>query len=124
MASLGNCVLGRNGHIISEGNSLTTELPTADLKSPEQPNPCQRELSIEIPADIVAAETQNLVQRYQKLARVPGFRKGKVPPSIVRQRFAEEIKGEIVEALVPRYFREEAQKQNLLPVSQIGRAHV
>ena len=56
--------------------------------------------------------------RYQKLARVPGFRKGKVPASIVRQRFAEEIKSEIVEALVPRYFREETQKQNLQPVSQ------
>ncbi len=56
--------------------------------------------------------------RYQKLARIPGFRKGKVPASIVRQRFADEIKSEIVEALVPRYFREETQKQNLLPVSQ------
>ena len=86
MASPDNCVLGLNGHIISEGNSLTTELPTTDLKSPEQPNPCQRELSIEIPAAVVAAETESVVQRYQKLARVPGFRKGKVPASIVRQQ--------------------------------------
>ncbi len=59
-----------------------------------------------------------MLARYQKLARVPGFRKGKVPASIVRQRFADDIKGEIVEALVPRYFREETQKQNLQPVSQ------
>ena len=63
-------------------------------------------------------ETDNLVNRYQKLARIPGFRKGKVPASIVRQRFAEEIKSDVVDALVPRYFREEAKKQNLAPVSQ------
>ncbi|MDR3746893.1 MAG: trigger factor [Acidobacteriota bacterium] len=97
---------------------MTTESPTTDLQPSEQTNPCKRELSIEIPADVVAGESESVVQRYQKLARVPGFRKGKVPASIVRQRFADGIKGEIVEALVPRYFREETQKQNLLPVSQ------
>ena len=63
-------------------------------------------------------ETDNLVNRYQKLARIPGFRKGKVPASIIRQRFAEDLKSDVVEALVPRYFREEAKKQNLAPVSQ------
>ena len=73
---------------------------------------------MEIPADIVSAESDAVLARYQKLARVPGFRKGKVPASIVRQRFADDIKSEIVEALVPRYFREEAKKQNLQPVSQ------
>ncbi len=64
------------------------------------------------------AETDSIVNKYQKLARVPGFRKGKVPASMVRQRFAEDIKSEIVEALVPRYFRDETKKQNLAPVSQ------
>ena len=59
-----------------------------------------------------------MLARFQKLARVPGFRRGKVPASIVRQRFADEIKSEIVEALVPRYFREATRKQNLQPVSQ------
>ena len=67
---------------------------------------------------MVKAETDNIVNRYTKLARIPGFRKGKVPASIVRQRFGEEIKSDVVEALVPRYFRDEAKKQNLSPVSQ------
>ncbi len=100
---------------------LTTESNTSetDAATPSEPsNPCKREITIEIPADVVNAESESVVNRYQKLARIPGFRKGKVPASIVRQRFAEEIKNEIVEALVPRYFRQEAQKQNLLPVSQ------
>jgi trigger factor len=99
--------------------SNTSETATADAAvSSEPPNPCKREVTIEIPADVVNAESESVVNRYQKLARIPGFRKGKVPASIVRQRFAEDIKNEIVEALVPRYFRQETQKQNLLPVSQ------
>jgi len=97
---------------------LTTETTPTETSSSEQSNPCQRELIIEIPADVVKAETDNLVNRYQKLARIPGFRKGKVPASIVRQRFADEIKSEVVDALVPRYFRDETKKQNLSPVSQ------
>src|SRR6201981_4207795 len=52
------------------------------------------------------------------MARVPVCRKGHVPASIIRQRFAEEIKTDVVEALVPRYFRQEADKQGLIPVSQ------
>ena len=52
------------------------------------------------------------------MARLPGFRAGHVPASIIRQRFGEEIKSDVVESLVPRYFRQEAEKQGLIPVSQ------
>lgn len=81
-------------------------------------NPLQREINVEIPSDVVERERESIVSKYQKLARIPGFRRGKVPASIVRQRFAEDINSEIVESLIPRYFREESQKQNLLPISQ------
>ncbi len=81
-------------------------------------NPCAREVSVEVPAEVVARETESVVQNYQKLARLPGFRKGKVPPTVVRTRFADDIRGEVVERLVPRYFREAVEKQKLEPVSQ------
>ena len=81
-------------------------------------NPCKRELTIEIPADVVSQESDRIVGQYQKLARIPGFRKGRTPASLVRQRFADDIKNEVVEALVPKFFREEVQKRNLAPVSQ------
>lgn len=97
---------------------MTIETTTKEIDSTEPSNPCQREIAVEIPAEVVKTETDTLVNRYQKLARIPGFRKGKVPASIVRQRFAEDIKNDVVEALVPRYFREEAKKQNLAPISQ------
>src|SRR5438309_9843265 len=78
----------------------------------------KREIAVEVPAAEVQRETEALVQKYQKLARLPGFRKGHAPASIIRQRFSEDIKTEVVEALVPRYFRQEAEKQGLVPVSQ------
>jgi trigger factor len=78
----------------------------------------KREISVEIPADEVARETETLVQKYQKVARLPGFRAGHVPASIIRQRFKEDLKSDVVEALVPRYVRKETEKLGLIPVSQ------
>jgi trigger factor len=79
---------------------------------------CTREIEVEIPADVVRRETGVVIERFQKLARLPGFRRGKVPASVVRQRFPEDIRSEVVEALVPRYFRQEVEKRGLQPVSQ------
>ena len=78
----------------------------------------KREIEVEIPAEAVTQETETLIQKYQKLARLPGFRRGHVPGSVIRMRFGEEIKSEVVDALVPRYFRQEAEKHGLVPVSQ------
>ncbi len=73
---------------------------------------------MEIPAAEVARETETLIQKYQKLARIPGFRTGHAPASVIKQRFAEGIKSDVVDALVPRYFRKETDKLGLTPVSQ------
>ncbi len=78
----------------------------------------RREIAVEIPVEEVNRETNALIQKYQKLARIPGFRRGHVPASVIRQRFSEDLKSDVVEALVPRYFRKEADKQGLIPVSQ------
>jgi trigger factor len=78
----------------------------------------KREIQVEVPAAEVARETDTLIQKYQKLARIPGFRRGHVPASVIKQRFSEDIKSEVVDALVPRFFRKEADKQGLIPVSQ------
>ena len=73
---------------------------------------------MEIPAAEVVRETETLIQKYQKLARIPGFRTGHAPASVIKQRFAEGIKSDVVDALVPRYFRKETDKLGLTPVSQ------
>ena len=84
----------------------------------ETKDSCKREIEVVIPADVVARQTEQIIQKFQKLARIPGFRQGKVPPNVIRQRFAEDIKSEVVEALVPKHFRRETDKQGLHPVSQ------
>lgn len=79
---------------------------------------CKREISVEIPAEVVAKQQEALVQQYSKQARIPGFRKGKVPASMVRNKFSSEITSDVVEALVPQYFREAVVRGGYRPVSQ------
>jgi trigger factor len=78
----------------------------------------RREVQIEVPTDVVVRETDAVVQKLQKFARLPGFRSGKVPSSIIRQRFPEQIRTEVLDVLIPRFFRQETEKQGLVPVSQ------
>ena len=79
---------------------------------------CTREIEVEVPAEVVTRETSVVIERFQKHARLPGFRRGKVPASVLRQRFPQDIRSEVIEALVPRYFRQEVEKRGLQPVSQ------
>jgi trigger factor len=99
--------------------------PTQTSPNETSPNPTEekkdgvkREILVEIPAEIVARETETLIAKYQKVARLPGFRAGHAPASLIRQKFKEDLKSDVVEALVPRYFNKEAEKQGLIPVSQ------
>jgi trigger factor len=78
----------------------------------------KREISVEIPAAEVARETEVQIARYQKSARLPGFRTGHVPASVIKQRFGDGLKNDVVEALIPKYFRREAERLGLIPVSQ------
>jgi len=88
------------------------------LSATETTASTKREIEVEIPTEEVSRETDVLVQKYQKLARIPGFRPGHVPPSIIRQRFSQDIQNDVVDALVPRYFRKETERLGLIPVSQ------
>ena len=63
-----------------------TDRKPSPLSATESKNDCTREIEVEIPADAVARETGAVIERFQKHARLPGFRKGKVPASVVRQR--------------------------------------
>jgi len=77
-----------------------------------------REVEVEVPADEVARSFRSVVKRYQKQARIPGFRAGKVPESLIRTRFAEGIRQDVVESVLPNHFRSAIDQQNLKPISQ------
>ncbi len=79
---------------------------------------CTREVEIEVSADEVTKGFRTVLKKYQKLARIPGFRPGKVPESVLRSRFSAGIREEVVEAVVPQHFREAIAQKGLRPVSQ------
>jgi trigger factor len=77
-----------------------------------------RSIEVEASADDVAKSFQQVTKRYTKLARIPGFRAGKVPPSLIKSRFAKEVRQEVLESLVSDRFRKALEEQNIQPVSQ------
>lgn len=70
------------------------------------------ELQISIPWNEVETEQQRILRSFRKQARIPGFRPGKAPESVIRSRFAEEVRREVLEALVPKFFWKEAEAQD------------
>jgi len=69
-------------------------------------------------ADEVSKSFKTVVKRYQKLARIPGFRAGKVPESLIRSKFAKEVRQEVLESLVSERFRKAITEQKLRPISE------
>jgi trigger factor len=79
---------------------------------------CRRELELEIPADDVTKAMDRVTKEFAKLANVPGFRKGKAPLTLIRKRFADDIKGEVLQSLVPETLEKAVNEAKLQPVSQ------
>lgn len=77
-----------------------------------------REIEVEVDAAEVSKAFKTVVKRYQKLARIPGFRAGKVPESLVRSKFAKEVRQEVLESLVSERFRKAINDQKLRPISE------
>ena len=77
-----------------------------------------REITVEAPAEEVSKSYKTVIKRYQKLARIPGFRAGKVPESLVRSKFARELRQEVLESLVSERFRQALTEQKLSPISE------
>ena len=74
---------------------------------------CKHELEISIPAEAVEAETVKVTKTFQDRAKLPGFRPGKAPASLVRRNFAGDIRQQVLEQLVPRFFDEKAKEESL-----------
>ena len=77
----------------------------------------QKKITIEIPSDVVDAEIDRVAKGYSKQARLPGFRPGKVPSNIIKQRFRDEIHHEVMHGLIPRAVEEALQERGIEPVS-------
>ncbi len=79
---------------------------------------CTRDVEVVIPADEVTTAFRRIVKNYTRQARIPGFRAGKIPPALIRKRFDEQIRQDVVEQLLPQHFRSALDAQGVQPISQ------
>jgi trigger factor len=79
---------------------------------------CKREVELEIPAENVEKATEKVARDIARIARIPGFRPGKAPITLVRRRFAGDIQGEVVQSLVPEYLEKALDEKKLVPVAR------
>jgi trigger factor len=79
-------------------------------------SPTQKQLVLEIPNEVVATEMERVTRDYSRAARIPGFRPGKAPMRIVRQRFQEQIVHDVMHDLIPKALDEALREQAVEPV--------
>jgi trigger factor len=79
---------------------------------------CKHSLEITVPTGEVEQETERATAAIQQKVRLPGFRPGKAPLSIVKAKFADSIRQDVLEKLVPRFFRAAAEQDHLAVVGQ------
>ncbi len=79
---------------------------------------CKRELELEVPAAEVQQQMEKIAKEFARVARVPGFRPGKAPVTLIRKRFADDIKSEMLQAIVPSTLEHALIEQKLNPITQ------
>src|SRR5688572_4237686 len=90
----------------------------------EDHSPVSKSVEVEIPADLISSESRRVAGEFSRAAKVPGFRPGKVPASVVRTRFAKEIEEEVVSRLLGQTFRDVMKEKGLEPVGDPQLEHV
>jgi trigger factor len=76
----------------------------------------KKNLVVEIPSNVVDAEIDKVSRDYSKAARIPGFRPGKVPAKVVRQRFRDQILHDVAHGLIPRAVDDALRERGVEPV--------
>jgi trigger factor len=79
---------------------------------------CRRELELEIPAEMVQKAVERVAKEFARVARVPGFRPGKAPITLIRRRFADDIKSEVLQSLVPEQIERAVTENKMVPITQ------
>ena len=77
---------------------------------------CRHSLEVSIPVNEVESEAQRVTLDVQKRAKLPGFRPGKAPASLIRKQFAGDIRQKVLESLIPKFLQKQFEAENLNPV--------
>jgi trigger factor len=81
-------------------------------------NSCKKNLVAEVPVEQVEEEVSRLAQKYALQAKVPGFRPGKVPLNIVRQRYGAELRGDVTQEIISRTWKQAVADRGLKPLAE------
>ena len=79
-------------------------------------NETRKTVRVEIPPDVVDAEIDRLARDYSKKARIPGFRPGKAPTRVIKQRFKDQILHDVAQDLIPRAMDDALRERGVEPV--------
>ena len=82
-----------------------------------QPDSCKKEVTVEVEADICQEDYADVCRKYILQARVPGFRPGKAPRSVVQQRYRDSIRSDFVEGGIRKYLQEAIESKSLSPLA-------
>ena len=82
----------------------------------EEVSKIKRIFKIEVPSDIVSKEYSEAYDNVRKNAKVPGFRKGKLPLNVIERRYKESVEAEIIKKLVPEYYFKAVKESGITPV--------
>ena len=74
---------------------------------------CKHEIEITVPVEEIDRETERVIAGIQQKAKLPGFRPGKAPANIIRAKFASQVREDVLENLVPKYFRKKMEEEDL-----------
>ena len=74
---------------------------------------CKHEIEITVPVEEIDRETDRVVAGIQQKVRLPGFRPGKAPANLIRTKFAAQVREDVLEHLVPRYFQQKVKEEEL-----------
>jgi trigger factor len=77
----------------------------------------RKRLKIEIPTDIVEREYSESLDKVRQRSRIPGFRPGKAPLTLIEKKFGNDIKADIIDRLVPQYYSKAMKEAELVPVT-------
>ena len=79
-------------------------------------NETRKTLHVEIPSDIVDAQIERVARDYSRKARIPGFRPGKAPARVIKQRFKDQILHDVAHDLIPRAVDDAMRERGVEPV--------
>ncbi len=86
-------------------------------KTVEDINPTKKRFIVEVPADVLEKRITDALRNIGRSVKIPGFRPGRAPLSLLDKRFGREVETDVLEKIIPEYYMKAIKEENVTPVS-------